>query len=239
MLIFVVVGLLLYFEGPWRQKGIRMAIAGMLLPLAVLPNLLVVENGGAYRFEGALTGLIGLYGVLAIVGYARVIERVSSLSWSTASTWMIPIRGVAIVLFLVTAASCLSANNTVNSEIVVPNALAYQVIQRGIEQANLNRAVAHVYVVHLSCPIDSPSPRLSYEYGRASTAIDWAVPQMMYLALRDLYPTLTGVRVLVVEPGQEITVPAGAAVIDTRELGFYSHTHTPQELNAAGCLPQG
>lgn len=238
MLSFVVVGLLLYFEGPWRQKGIRIAIAGTLLPLAVLPNLLVVENGGAYRFEGALTGLIALYGVVAIIGYARVIKRLFSLSWSTASTW-ISVRGVAIVLFLVTAASCLSANNTVNSEIVVPNTLAYQVLQRGIEQANLNRSVAHVYVVHLSCPIDSPSPILSYEYGRASTAIDWAVPQMTYLALRDLYPNLTGIRVLVVAPGQEIAVPAGAAVIDARELGFYTHARTPRQLSALGCLPQG
>jgi hypothetical protein len=267
VLAFVVVGLLVYFRGTWQQRGMRLAIAGALLPLAVLPNLLVAENGTAYRFEDALTALIGLYLALAIVGYARVFVRAPRLAWSTASTWKeapgyaralngrvfarisglpwstvsswILVRGVAIILFLVTAASCLSANNTVNSEIVFPNTLAYLVIQRGIVQANLNRPVAHVYVVRISCPIDSPAALLSNEYGRASTAIDWAVPQMVYLALRDLDPTLTDVRVLVAEPGQEIAVPAGAAVIDTRELGFYSHARTPEKLNALGCLPQG
>lgn len=271
VLVFVVVGLLCYFQGPWRDKAIRLAIAGALLPLAMLPNMLVAENENAYRLEDALTALLGLYLVLAIVGYARVLERVLRPSWFAAADWILAhgyarelearggdareyartlrlswpttanwilVRGVAIVLFLLTAASCLSATNTVNSEMVVPNALAYQVIQRGIERANLNRPVAHVYVVRLSCAIDSPSAILNHEYGRATTVVSWGASPMVSLAVRDLYPTLTDVRVITVDSGQQIDIPADAVVIDARELGFYTHAHTVRELSAAGCLPR-
>jgi len=62
---------------------------------------------------------------------------------------------------------------------------------------------------------------------------------MVLLALRDLYPHLTDVRVITADSGQQIDIPAGAVVIDTRELGFYTHARTAQELSTAGCLPQG
>ncbi len=232
----IIGGLLLFFKGSWQERIIRLMLAIVLLPLAYLPDLVVAANEYSFRTEVALTALVGLYAALAAFSYVRLIASMLDTLGRSRIALALP-QAALVALFGVIACICLAANGTVANDFVTPNYVEYHVLRSQLEQANLGSTSRRVYV-RLSCPAQSPAPIVRYEFGLPTTSITWgAAQEMTALELHALYPSpyssLDWVKIL---PHDSAETPrAGAVVIDTSRLAYYSPYFTPALISQASC----
>jgi hypothetical protein len=75
MAVFLITGLLLYFEGNDLERLGQLAIAMFILPMAYLPNLVVAENWSSYRTVAGLSSVIAVYSFFALHGYLKLRRR--------------------------------------------------------------------------------------------------------------------------------------------------------------------
>lgn len=66
VLVVIVAGLMFFFQGSWRVRIAKMAMALSLLPISYLPNLVTAENWASYRSQISLTSLVALYAGFAL-----------------------------------------------------------------------------------------------------------------------------------------------------------------------------
>ena len=198
---FIVSGLLLYFPGRWRDRAIRTALATVLVPLSYLPNLLARENSASYRTQSALTGLVLLYAVIALVGWLQTVRK----------SQLLPICATVGVV----GCAAIAAQNVL-VEFALPQSLEYHLLAYAIRPSELVDGNP-IYFILSQWPEDQLAPVTRREYGAPSSSEVWEPPAMAWLILhaRNSGPaTPTPSRIL----AGLAPAPKGYSVIDLRSV---------------------
>jgi hypothetical protein len=201
----LVTGLLMHFRGTVRERLLGLAIALGLVPLTYLPNLVAGESWSAYRTQAALSGLIVVYGVLAVHGLAaRWITR-RTLSW-----------GLAVA----TACSCVLASINVVTYFVHPQALELAVLREQLRRADISQA--RIVRIRRARWQDSVAPRARYdEFGLPSTVAPWTPRAMVALLLREMGTDDRRFRIEVIGPEDPLLPGQGVVLVDMRALARF------------------
>ena len=198
IIFFIVLGLWLYFQGsPPAIRVARMALAAILLPLAYLPNLLVAENWSSYRTQVALTSLVLLYTIIALVGWLRRLRGQRLLP-------------ACLVVAVITCTGLATRN--VLLEFVLPQTLEYRIAAHALRETQLEGAT-HFYFV-LARWSDTLAPIVRYdEFGLPSSAATWVPQAMIWLILQAAHSPSADLIPLISAVG-EGPAPPGSTVID-------------------------
>src|SRR5215469_931820 len=226
VLCFISVGLFLYFQGRVRDRLANMFIAGLLVPVVYLPNLVIAENFSPYRTQIALTSLIAIYAFLALKGfvarfpYEKRAAVVDATMFATAS----------ICLFV--------AAYHVQVYFTRPQSVELEFMRQQLVHRGSGHTPSLIWIFGAN-PISPMAPGKRYdEFGLSSTAQPWAPGPEAILLLRssNLLLTDVSIRVIVPEPldqpvvakwlaEQSIhvsqagsTAPPDALVVDMRNL---------------------
>jgi hypothetical protein len=171
MLAFIISGLWLYLPGSPFIRLSRMALAGVLVPLASLPTLIVAENSYSYRTQIAITGLILFYAVIAFVGWLRFLGLQRVLP-------------VCLVISVVTCAGL--ANRNMLVEFIVPQVLEYRIAGNALRDVKFQDA-KNVYFIPARWG-DTLAPVERYdEFGHPSLASFWVPQAMAWLILKETH----------------------------------------------------
>jgi hypothetical protein len=207
--VFVMVGLLLYFNGDVKRRIGMVLMALALIPLTYLPNLATAENWPAYRSQSALGPLIVVYAFLALQGYRRAIfNRLFTRDVLT---------GVLVVAAL---SSGLMASYNVTVCFALPQFLELKVMQSQLTRQDLSQ-VNSIYVIrsHWSHTV---APAATFdEFGLPSSYPHWTPQPMVYLLLHQIDPARAEMPVEVAPAGGPIAPPPGALIVDMRQLQYF------------------
>lgn len=189
LLGFITIGLLLYFRGNISERLAKIAIAGALVALSYMPNLVVAESFSSYQTQGALTSLIAIYIFLSIKGFASWIPRKYRLATTN------PIMTTAAAICLV------MASYHVQIYFTLPQSVELQVMRQRIAQQDLAYKQA-IYVMGANMHSFSAPPNRYDEFGVASSARPWAAGPEAALLLRSMGISRTHlpIRVILQEP---------------------------------------
>ena len=209
--IFVVIGLCLYFKGAIGSCLVKLLLAGALLPLSYLPNLVVANDWPSYRTLLALGPLVALYYVLAIIGFVGLFDYVS-LERLKAAAIVLPLGFFAIY-------SGLSAAGNVATEFALPQYTEVQFLNSELQP--VMRQHPHVIYFVNSSWTDSIAPLVRYdEFGLPSSVASWTPVPMIYLTLQESDPADENVQVKVITESEIKSLPAGSIVVDMHDLRY-------------------
>ncbi len=216
---FVCTGLLLYFHGSATSRLGTLAIALALVPACYAPNLIVAEDWATYRTQVAMTSLIVFYVVLALLGVARW-GGIAARNWNR---W----DGQQAALLLLTGLTLICAVfavRNVTRDWVISNHDEYSVLESLLRQQPLGQSTT-VYAIECS-RLDSTAQVMRYdEFGNPTCMTDWALPDMVYVALKDVDPARAAmtVQLLPLSAADKLpaSVPPGSAVVNMHLLRFY------------------
>lgn len=199
------IGLFLYFhEERVQDRFLHLLLAGILVPLSLLPNLVVEESWASYRIQVSLVSLLTLYGMLAMIGFSRMV-RITLRE-----------RSVATLAALVTAFASLSAMRNVVVEFVLPQYIEYRFLIFQLGKGDLDHA-STVYFVRANWT-DSIAPVVrADEFGMPSSYPTWMPKPLVYLALHEVNPGKQGLPVIVAEEGT-FNPPPHSIVVDMRKI---------------------
>lgn len=221
--IFSLVGLFFFVPGKLIERGGKVLIAFLVLPLSYLPNLVVQESWASYRTEVALTSLVVLYAGFALLGFLSLALKVKKgpfrvrQAGPTKNLYVYLATAVLVVSMIF--GSVLAARN-VTAYFALPQAEELSILANQLNTTALAKA-SSIYVIPCSWS-DSISPVVRYdEFGVASCSESWVPGPMVYLLLRDLDPAKVNIPIIVVPPGGSIQPPPGSLVIDMRTLRRY------------------
>lgn len=205
VVVFLGVGLFLYFRGTFAQRMAKLLVAGVLVPLSYLPNLVVLENWSSYRTQSALVSLIVLYAFYALWGYCQRLRQ------SLSSVIFVGVLGCFTCVSMVLAA------RNVTLGFVIPQQREWQYLREQLKRIDLTQ-VEKLYVI-CARRSDFIAPILRYdEFGLSSTAARWVPESAVYFALSEVSPQFARIPVEVVPAKNADTIPASAVVIDMRKL---------------------
>ena len=74
MLLFITIGVVLYFQGTTRERVWKSIICFSLIPASYLPNLVATENWAAYRTQSALAALVAVCAFFALWRYGQTVS---------------------------------------------------------------------------------------------------------------------------------------------------------------------
>ena len=206
--IFIAGGLVLYFVGSWKQRGARLGIALVLMPLSYLPNLAAADSYGPHRTQVALTPLLAFFFVLALRGYLSALQSFSRQSRD--QLLLCVVSGWAIV-------SAFSARHNVIKYMTEPQAIEYRLLKSQLQRIEPAYA-ATIYFIPAALS-DRLTEFFCYdEFGTPSSFKVWAQEGMVKCGLREIGRDATGVKVASITPEQLPQLPARAAVVDMRQL---------------------
>lgn len=187
---FISVGLFLYFQGRVRDRLANMFIAGLLVPVVYLPNLVVAENWSSYRTQIALTSLIAMYAFLAFKGFAA---RFPSEKRNA---------GVNATMFAAASICLFVAAYHVQVYFTLPQSVELEFMRQQLvhRESGHKPPLIWIFGANYRSPI-APGTRYD-EFGVPSTAKPWAAGPEAVLLLRSSNLLLTDVpiRVIVPEP---------------------------------------
>lgn len=204
-----VLGVAAGMDRPFSPRSAIVGVTAVLLvPLAYAPNLAVEESWSAFRTQGALKMLIGLYVVLGAAAIWRLMsERIRSPRFRA-----VP----AVVSSLVLLAASIGAFRNVTLLFAQPQITELRVLKSQLAAIPDSRLGKLIFIQPQWW--EGATDTIVYdEFGFPSTAQPWVPEAMIYLLLEDedrLPPNLT---VSLVQPDD---VPASPmrAVIDMRAL---------------------
>ncbi len=202
-------GLLLYFQGTWRERLWKLGLAGMLLPLSYAPNLVAAESWASYRSLSSLSSLVVVYTFLAWRGYASRCRQARRLTFS-------PVWANAAAGGLASACALLATWH-VQTSFVVPQVRELEFMRSQLTQGNLAEARS-IYVIRARWQ-DTLAPPVRYdEFGLPSSFPDWGALGMVSLLLRELAPDSAHLPVISVAADGRITPPPDSLVVDMRRM---------------------
>ncbi len=212
--IFIICGFFLYVGGSFLNMLINGILAFCLLPLAYVPNLLVVENWPSYRTQCALGGLLTLYAAMALYGFMSKLGR-------TAQRVIAPtIVAVAALLGMLAAANIVTSGIAELSYVELHVAIMQLEQQKGA----LTTASAIYFIPNASS--DSVVSVVRYdEFGTPSASKPWTPSGMTYLAMEQVDPTRADLPIIVL-PANE-SPPPQAVVLDMRLLRDFAGQPLP------------
>ena len=167
-------GLWRYFRGDRGERLRKCAIAGSLLLLGSLPNLVVEEDQSSYRTMPALASLVVVFAYLAFRGYA---------GRAAASVRAHAVLGVAA------AACAVSAVWHVQTYLVAPQVRELALVRAALERADLSRINGIRVIRPPRRQRNTLAPLLWREFGLPSSRFGH---HMVVLLLRELAPEHAG-----------------------------------------------
>jgi hypothetical protein len=205
MFIFIVGGMVLYFQGTMAERFGKLLIAFLVTFVSYLPNLVAAESWAAYRTQVALTSLIAVYAFFALHGYVRGFRR-------KALTLALPLifGGVAL-------ASVLCAAYNVHAYFARPQVLELEWLRAQLTRRNL----AHASGIYIIRPTQENTlgPTWRYdEFGFPSTAAAWVPKALAYLLVREIDPERITMAIEALSVEEVRTFPPHAFVIDMRKM---------------------
>lgn len=169
-------GLANYFDGGWRRRLSFLAVAGALVPLACIPNLLTAENWASYRSLVALASLLTVYAILAMQGWWKLVAPVVGRLCDS----FVP----AVLPALAALLSAASAAYLVTAYFAWPQMLELKLVQALLVPEKV--AAADRILIVPPDWIDSAAPSTHLdEYGEPSTNKEWSATAMVRLILRE------------------------------------------------------
>lgn len=171
-LFFMIVrGLLLYFQGPCKERLGKCGVAAVLLILSYAPNLVVAENWATYRSLSSLTSVVVVLTCLALRGYVRHWDlRFSAVCANLA------VGGLAIF-------SAVSAAYHVHTYFVMPQSRELAVMRNELMKKPPSQAQG-IYVIG-SKKGDTLAPLQRYEFGLPSSSDTVTARDMAVLLIRE------------------------------------------------------
>jgi hypothetical protein len=206
--IFIVFGLFFYFGGSLRYRLAMLGMALMLIPLAYLPNLVVLENWASYRTQVALTALFVFYAFLALNGYLQLLRKVPTqyrqgILLGVIACWAV-FSGFAATRHLV-------------RYFVEPQSAEYHLLKGQLKKIDL-AAVQTIYVIRSNWN-DGLTAFICYdEFGLPSSCEAWVPSPMVKCAIREIGGDSDRINVISFAHDEPEKVPAGVTVIDMRTL---------------------
>jgi hypothetical protein len=203
--VFIVVGLFFYFGGSLRYRLAMLGIALMLIPLAYLPNLVVLENWATYRTQVALTALFAFYTFLALNGFLQLLKKV-------------PRDGILVGVVACWAVfSGFAATRHLVRYFVEPQSAEYHLLKGQLKKIDL-AAVQTIYIIRSNWD-DGLTSFICYdEFGLPSSCEAWVPSPMVKCAIREIGGNSDRINVISFAHDEPEKVPAGATVIDMRML---------------------
>ncbi len=169
--LFVIAGLLLYFQGRLLSRCLQLLLSLALLFLSYLPNLAIAEDFGTYRTQAALTPLLLFYLGLATMATVRLVVR---RSYATVCSAIF--LGFAVV-------NLTAAHYNVQNFFVLPQTLELQLVRTQLDGAF--GPYLQSKPLHLSRP-ETLAPFIRYdEFGLPSLAQPWVPEPVVFLLKRD------------------------------------------------------
>jgi hypothetical protein len=206
--ILIVAGLLLYFAGTWKQRGVMLGIALVLIPLSYLPNLAAADSYGPHRTQVALTPLLAFYFLLALRGYLDLLHSFSRQSRE--QLLLCIVGGWAIV-------SAFFARHNVVTYMTEPQAVEYRLVKSQLQKIEPADATT-IYFIPAALSDRLTDFYYYDEFGTPSSFKVWAQEGMVKCGLREIGRDATSVKIIAITPEQLSQLPARAAVVDMRLL---------------------
>ncbi len=204
--IVIGAGFVHYLRGTAKERLAQVLMAGVLLPLAYLPNLVIAENWSSYRTQAALTSVVVVYASYALWGYIQRFPR-----WATTAV-------LTAVLSLAALATSLCASYNARVYFAEPQLQELQVIRRQLAQQPLSD-ISNVYLIG-STGQDTLAPLVRYdEFGLPSSVALWSLKSSVYCVLAEMHlEAFYSFPTQVVPPHSLIQPPPGALVVDMRRM---------------------
>ncbi len=209
--LFTAAGLLIYFFKHRFFIFWKIFIVLALIPLTYLPNLLVQENWASYRAQIALTTLVIIYEVMAVVGWLSLFR----------------IKKYTPAAILMAVIICgWQAHRHVVVEFVKPQVRELMAVDYYIRKIQCTSAQP-VYLVP-STWMNSFAPLVRYdEFGLPSSAQPWTLQGMAWLTLKKQHSPLAN-QLLNARIGHLSQAPSDACIIDFgRALAISSGGNSP------------
>ncbi len=194
----------LTFVGAWLYFGrgapARIMLALCLVPATYIPNLLVAENWASYRTQDALAGLFVLFGIVAVLGWVRVL-RLGRL-----------VPGLCVAAVGI-AAWCAASN--VMNEFAVPQAREYRIVQTALLHMTFPAGARPCFNLPVWTETLAPVARYD-EFGVLSTSVPWVPASMAWLILRQRHSP--DAALFTIQANVPTSVAAGCTVVDLRAI---------------------
>jgi hypothetical protein len=205
MLIFIIIGVMLYFHGTTRERLWKSLICFSLIPVSYLPNLMAAESWAAYRTQSALAALVAVSAFFALWGYGRTVAHPP------------PVFAVTGMLGVVALVSVLCAAHNVSTYFARPQLLELSWLRSQLVRGDLPHG-GSIYVIG-SRQADLLAPSCRYdEFGCPSSVAAWVPKPAVYLLLREMKPEWADLPIEAVSPNGPFTPPSNALVIDMRKM---------------------
>ena len=165
-LLFIILGLVLYFRGERIERLLKCFIALALLILCFTPLLAVEKATSGYRTLAAPASLIVLYLYWSFRGWASLCHPSRCSCFSLAN----------VLLSIAAGASLLLADYHVRNWIVVPQVKELEIMRYPLVHENLAGA-ARIYVIHPAhCRSETFAPFIWKEFGMSSSCLSPPLP---------------------------------------------------------------
>lgn len=199
--LFVAVGMGLFFSARSESSMGKAALAAILVPLSYLPNLIVKEDWASYRTQVALTSLLTLYGLIAVVAYCKLFR----------------LRRILPVIMLLTILLCAwVAHENSMTELVNPQVKEFKIIADYVSEKSNIRHANEIYIVP-SIWKESLAPVVRYdEFGILSSSNTWRSVGMIWVILRREHARNVEA-IAKARAGTLAQAPEGATVVNLRQ----------------------
>jgi hypothetical protein len=197
--VFLIAGLLRYFQGQMRARLMFLLATAAIFPLAYIPNLLAKESWASYRTQIGMSWLTLVFAWMALQG----LWPRQKLNWIliAALVWTMPLMAWQVMEF-----------------IVGPQAIELMVLR--LEMAPATRPEIHHVIMLQPTSGSGFAPYSRYdEFGRTSMWATWVPLSAVNLIREEANPKAAPVTVeLVPEFAGKWTkpLPPGTAVVDMR-----------------------
>lgn len=212
LFLIIVRGLVLYFQGPFKERLWKCSIAAALLTLSYTPNLVAAENWATYRTLSSLSSVVIVLMCLASRGYVRRLDfRLSPVC-------------VNLGVGCITAFSAVLATYHVRTYFVVPQSRELAIMRDELMKKPLSQV--HDISVIVSGKGDTLAPLRRYEFGRPSSSDTVTARYMAILLMREGGTEEIDLPVTAVAADAPPNPPPTALVVDMRTLGLLSPSGT-------------
>lgn len=208
LFLIIVRGLVLYFQGPRKDRLWKCSIAAALLILSYAPNLIVAENWATYRSLSSLTSVVVVLMCLASRGYVRRMDfRLSSVC-------------VNLGVGCVAAFSAVSAAYHVHTYFVVPQSRELALMREELMKKPPSQV--HGLFVIGSKKGDTLAPLQRYEFGLPSSSDTVTARDMTILLMREGGAKEVHLPVTAIAANTPLDSPPTDFVVDMRTLRLLS-----------------
>ena len=210
LFLIIVLGLVLYFEGPCKERLWKCGIAVVLLILSYAPNFVVAENWATYR---SLSGLASLVVVLLCLGLRGYVHH---------RGYRLPSLCTNLIVGCVATLNAVSAAYHVRTYFVMPQAREVAFMRAELMKKPLSQAQG-IYVIG-STKGDTLAPLRRYEFGTPSSSDTVVARSMAILLIREKESEEVEMPITAVAADALINPPPTSLVVDMRRLGLLSLT---------------